>query len=370
MRELTVFHDDAWLPVHWLGVLTVCRKELLQRGLRVNIADPLFPIEDAAKYAAWVKRKLLSRSYDIVAIASHRGQGFMGFSSEEQIDILKKMRDRCRTIVFMDINDSTGTCEYHLLPYVDRYLKRQLLADRELYTKPQWGGRIYTQYYHDNFGIDSKVLSFAPAPKEELHKMGLSWNIGLLDTFFPGEKRGKPTGPKYLDPGSGRDYLTYLRCSVSEVPSYFQRSLMIEKLEALREQGTDPDITFMDLSIRSDYRTNLKDLQNARTALLPFGFGEICTRDFDAIFGGCTMIKPDMDHLVSYPDWFIKDETYLPLRWDLEDLPKVLRYAASEEGRARCLQIAENAQAKMKEETSARAKEKFAEHLLRELNLN
>ena len=52
----------------------------------------------------------------------------------------------------------------------------------------------------------------------------------------------------------------------------------------------------------------------------PFGWGEICYRDFEAYFSGSLLIKPSMDHIETWPNLYIKNQTYIPCRWDLKDL--------------------------------------------------
>ena len=59
----------------------------------------------------------------------------------------------------------------------------------------------------------------------------------------------------------------------------------------------------------------------------PFGLGEICYRDFEILFSGCLMIKPDMKHIKTWPNIYIPMETYIPCRWDFSDLEEKVRWA-------------------------------------------
>ena len=73
----------------------------------------------------------------------------------------------------------------------------------------------------------------------------------------------------------------------------------------------------------------------------PFGYGEVCGRDTEAILGGCLLVKPDMSHIRSLPDFYVSGETYVPVRWDYADLAETCEYYLDrEEERAR---IAANA---------------------------
>lgn len=75
--------------------------------------------------------------------------------------------------------------------------------------------------------------------------------------------------------------------------------------------------------------------------LSPFGWGELCLRDFEAVRAGSVLLKPDMGHLLTWPDIFIPFETYVPFSWDVDDLlDKVDAYLGNDQARK---QIAYNA---------------------------
>jgi hypothetical protein len=67
----------------------------------------------------------------------------------------------------------------------------------------------------------------------------------------------------------------------------------------------------------SDYN---KEILDVKAILSPFGWGEVCFRDFEAIFNGGVLVKPNMSHLQTYPNVFQNNLTYLPIQWDGEDL--------------------------------------------------
>ena len=43
-------------------------------------------------------------------------------------------------------------------------------------------------------------------------------------------------------------------------------------------------------------------------------------RDFEIFINGSLLIKPDMSHLETYPNFYKPMETFVPTRWDFEDL--------------------------------------------------
>ena len=69
-----------------------------------------------------------------------------------------------------------------------------------------------------------------------------------------------------------------------------------------------------------------KELFDAKLCFSPFGYGEVCWRDFEAMFTGSLLLKPDMSHLDCYPEVFIPYQTYVPLAWDLSDFDEKVDY--------------------------------------------
>jgi spore maturation protein CgeB len=79
-----------------------------------------------------------------------------------------------------------------------------------------------------------------------------------------------------------------------------------------------------------------QEMRSSRICVSPFGYGELCWRDFEAVLCGCLLVKPDVSHLRTEPDIFIPGETYVPIRWDFSDLAEVCaRYLADGEARNR-----------------------------------
>jgi hypothetical protein len=85
----------------------------------------------------------------------------------------------------------------------------------------------------------------------------------------------------------------------------FQRLKTIEKIKAYGIE-TEP-------VKRKKY---VNEIKNSKIGLSPFGAGEICFRDFEIILGGALLFKPSMNHLNTYPDIYIDNETYVSFKWD------------------------------------------------------
>lgn len=68
----------------------------------------------------------------------------------------------------------------------------------------------------------------------------------------------------------------------------------------------------------------LRELEQSKISVSPFGWGEICYRDFESMYSQAILFKPDVSHLKTFPDFFNNNETYIPLRWDLSDTEQKL----------------------------------------------
>ena len=84
------------------------------------------------------------------------------------------------------------------------------------------------------------------------------------------------------------------------------------------------------------------ELNNSKISIAPFGWGEITYRDFETFNSGAILIKPDMDHILTWPNYYEKNYTYIPINWDCKDLINQINYCLDNYDKT--IQIAYNAQ--------------------------
>ena len=86
------------------------------------------------------------------------------------------------------------------------------------------------------------------------------------------------------------------------------------------------------------WKDYMNELTNSKICISPFGYGEVCWRDFEAISCGALLVKQDMGHIKVSPEIYLPYETYIPIRWDLSDLEeKCDYYLKHEEERQRII---------------------------------
>ena len=108
----------------------------------------------------------------------------------------------------------------------------------------------------------------------------------------------------------------------------------------------------------------LNEIKNSKFVVSPFGWGEICPRDFETFFHGGVLIKPDMTIFDTWPNWYISKKTYLPINWDLKDFNNKIKFALNNYNKLK--KIAINAQKNyLIYTTGKKSKEIFAKRFLK-----
>jgi hypothetical protein len=243
------------------------------------------------------------------------------------IENVLSFRQKANRVLYFDINDSSGWPHARILPYVDAYVKSQLLRDANLYLKPLYGHRLYTDFYHQHENIHDEHPSYSEVVSDAslLTKLKLGWNSGLADYSLTGPYRmalyqripfrGLLAYPKkYIRPAVDRSNdlscrmgTQYARASVA-----WQRRQIQSKLAHY--------LSTAKISRRQYYR----ELSHSKVVISPFGLGEITLKDFEVFLTGGLLLKPDLSHMVTWPNWYQANETMVSYRWDLDDLALTL----------------------------------------------
>ncbi len=227
--------------------------------------------------------------------------------------------------IFVDLNDSTGWAVPHVLPYVTRYLKSQLMRDRSVYTRPLYEHRPHSDYYHRRAGVmnDEDRWSLPVSDPAHLAKMTVGWNSGLANYSLTGPwlmNAYERTGwepflalPKFY---ARPDRTRRTRVSYRFGAGYPEKTLRHQRLRLKEIMDARCALPTRKLN-RVQYYLEMMD---AQVVLSPFGYGEITLKDFETFLTGGALMKPDMSGIETWPDFFRNDETYVPFSWDLEDV--------------------------------------------------
>lgn len=246
------------------------------------------------------------------------------------IAVLKEIKRQNKRVVLFDYMADPGCRYFNMIDYVDVIVKRQLFVNREIYLddplksmKPYiWSFNLTddeAREYKEHFS------SYESCSKENLDKLELGWNTGMVDhRYFPFSRyypfsTEKVLNSIYKNPtfekvDNTRPNGAVFRGQLKDDTSFsFQRNQLIELLGEM-----DPKYNSFS-GPKVSKKNYIDELKRSKVCVSPFGWGEICYRDFEAAIYGCILIKPRMDHIETWPNIFQESETYIPIQWDMSD---------------------------------------------------
>ncbi|MFO0722600.1 MAG: hypothetical protein U1E65_02375 [Myxococcota bacterium] len=273
----------------------------------------------------------LQDTEDAIAQSRHDVVFFMTDFVEDR-QKLKEMMERLTSrrprpkLVYLDYFAQTSSPYFDLLlPFVDVYSKQKLLRDRADYQKDYLGGFIFTDWYSRHHGFDLGAWNFGSKPDPRLdHKLVLGWSLGVKSQYR-WILRGNRLLPKSF---TRRKYDLNGRLGL-------QKRDLREWYEKYREES-QAEVEKLRSSMavtpkeRVKKRQYMMELRDSKLVFSPFGWGELCYRDYEAVAWGALLVKPSMSHLVTSPDIFVEDETYLSTAWDFSDFPEKSRAALAD----------------------------------------
>ena len=309
---------------------------------------------------------------DIVCVNSNVFRPYWSKRKDEIFRFLEDVKNSGKKLFWFDTTDSTWITQFEVIPYVDKFLKGQLLRDRELYLTPFKTGRIYTDTFDTLYNSGEKEVGFPPAKLEYLDKIGLSWNTAFenytADRHSLHAKIKRKIYQHLLNAASTAIHIPFsapkskrstpVSCRVGL--SHSRPSVVAHRRAILQNLET-----FGISTGRVPLDRYFRELLDTKVAVSPFGVGEITIRDFEIIACGAAMMKPDMSHMETWPDLFQADHTYISHQWDLSDFEEKLSWALDNDDKR--LAIAANAQEAYKRAISLDGMKEFADRLAKTL---
>ncbi len=307
--RLLVASDDLTYPSEQQLAPLYRQREVLRRELGVVFGHLL--VRDALLLPLAVLR-----SYDAVLLK-------LGFETRasEALAIVTRMRERAGPgvrLVYLDGDDDACVQWPDVLRHVDLYVKKHVFRDRDRYLEPHIGKSNLTDHAARSFGatFDGDIIPSTPAvDARHLGRITLGWSAAFDDKIvrhYDPARRGPPDETRDID--------VFCRASLEGWIRPFRWPVVpvLRRLEPRHRV-----VTPLHRVPQSRYDG---ELRRSRICVSPFGYGEVCWRDFEAILAGALLVKPDVGHLETYPDIYVPHRTYVPVRWDFRDLEDVLRH--------------------------------------------
>lgn len=371
MRTITIIYQRHHYLYRWLKPMFASKNEFKKLGYKVEYQSlwdylPVFKGELQRKQEHKAIKLACGKKHDIVMLAFHHSTSDLcsKMSFEERACILKEIRTKCNMLIWLDTADSTGTCMFDVMPYVDLYFKKQLLKDKSLYCRDLYGARLFCDYYHKFLGIEDPQITeraYPPTSPKYLNKLRISWNVALGDLYAtPLQMLLHPhtvKRPRFLSPDTDRSLdVQYRGNGYSPIAGYprSEASRLIQQIDG---------ISISDVTKKIPKKEYIAEGMSSKAILSPFGWGEICGRDFEAFVYGACMIKQSMEPFETYPDLYKSGITYVPLKWDFSDFKVKVLKAASEDYK----RIAKEAQSRYKFYFTNEGRKEFANHIVTEI---
>ncbi len=284
---------------------------------------------------------------DVVAVQFDWLMGASGVLAHLE-NLRLSMRADAR-LALLDYQDSATSHWAHAVGACDIYVKAQLPRDVSEVFAVEGTAGVHQRRVCEAVGlpvpkmptVDAATMSFAA------ERMKLGWSFGAGDFVVPLlftriSRRRRPR--RVTLPSSSKRHIdVHFVCNVGKFGNddWYHRHRM-QAVDAIAQLPADT--RRLCVAIASDapvghgsvtqrglkpsaYRRSFKQ---SKMVVSPLGYGEICYRDFEAIAAGCVLVKPEMGGVVSEPDLYVADETYLPCRVDFADLDDVVAKALAE----------------------------------------
>lgn len=263
------------------------------------------------------------------------------------INFLNKNKSKELNLIFVDTADNSGQLKVDFLKIVDQYWKGQILHNKKEYMESHYGGRLFTDYYNKKFNIKDKSEQYSKpiVNKNLLKKIKVCWNMGLCDHGKFAHIKQKIFSilkSKILINNTNKSFLPILKRNFNlscRISTDYER----ETVRFQRKRISLMLKSYTQVSKMSRFKY-LKEMSKTRCVISPFGWGELCPRDFEAFIYGSILIKPDMKTISTWPNWYIPNQTYIPFKWDMSNFINQINYAIN--NYKKLIQIAIKAQEK------------------------
>ncbi len=292
--------------------LVSCREFLKENGISIYFTSSL----------------IINGSYDYIFIDSNLMSS--KFDSEKLIVNYINKLGKIKKI-YIDSSDSTTILHPQVLKCVNLYCKGQILKNKNGYKKKFYGNRIFT----DTINKKKKVIDEIPIFSKpiindfSLKKLGVHWNSSLCNYSFIGKisailyEKTRIKSLLFFPKLNHRfdsktlDIFARMNSSYSRNTISWQRRNILKKISKRTNTSKVSSLRYY------------HEIKKSKIVLSPFGWGEINYRDYEAFLNKCILMKPSMDHVITFPDLY-KLSTYVKFSWTCDDFEDQLEKVLSD----------------------------------------
>ena len=188
-------------------------------------------------------------------------------------------------------------------------VKNTVFRDKSLYNKALQNNRYHTRLFAEK--IHSPLIDLTkqtPLGITELDKIRTTGNTFGLYTQL------KQAADTRVDFTLKRD----IDISFFGTTEYANALVQKHRLDCIAQLKT----------LKSSFSLNriygkdryIKELLNSKIVVSPWGYGEACFRDFEALYLGCVLLKPKTSYVTGAQDIYINNKYYVECEIDFSDL--------------------------------------------------
>jgi hypothetical protein len=322
LTDVSFVYPQRLHPHNTAFPLRVFSKQLLEIGIRIHFFDRLYD-------PSILNSQILCITYGDRYLLIKEENKFEYF-----IKALEYYRSKGLKVIIIDDHDTTGGLNSTVIDSVDIYAKAQLLSDVSKYTVPHYDNIHFKQYYHETFGLSNdKVKPSNPLNQSQIDKLRLSWNYGMIDwgvlyarglmvrfqIRYPRAKYKLNIVDKHL---KERQFAISLRVGLHAKDNIVNHHRTLA-LNGIKQFESKYSVAYGSKLSYSDYQLELADTMITPS---PYGLGEICYRDFEAFQAKSVLLKPTMEDIQTWPNYFRDQETYVSCALDYSDYQEKIQY--------------------------------------------
>jgi hypothetical protein len=288
---------------------------IIDKKISPNSYAFIFPIlinKHNLNFKIEVLYKHPSNNYDLIFVDS---KYFSEKFSKNDFNSISKdllsFKNKCKKLVYCD-NEASIFINNSLFNLVDIYLKGRLPKNLNTYKKKLYGQREDTDFYNKKYNIVDQNVNYSHIIDNlNYRKIILGWNNGICDySYFSSFK-------KVIFNITNKVFFNYKEYNSNKkkiLSARFKQSYNRNTINYHRKIFENLCDNVCETRRVSRFKY-FRELNDSIFSLSPFGWGEICYRDFESFLYSCVLIKPDMEHLITWPNYYIKDVSYLSLPW-------------------------------------------------------
>ena len=191
--------------------------------------------------------------------------------------------------------------------------KNQLLPNREDYKTPYAFNKFF-------FGSDSELNLSYDIPSNLWDRIKFTYmNLGYWNNYHHHHP---------INPNKNIDICAIFQAHHPENYDHLVRNDLLytnhrsglwDKLQPLKSQ-------YSILTEKLPYQEYVKNLWNSKICISPYGMGEFCFRDLEAMVFGTLIIKPSHERVDTLPNLMLDNKTFISCKYDWSDLEEKIDY--------------------------------------------